>query len=57
MTDDILDSVVFVIVIMIVGSVLIILGIAMQSFLLVLVGGFFVGAIPILRIVQAILDR
>lgn len=57
MTDDILDSVVFVIVIIITGVVLIILGVALQSFLLALFGGFFVGAIPILKIVQMILEK
>ena len=56
MTDDILDSIAFVIGIMIIGAVLIVLGIAFQSLLLVLVGGFFVGTVPILKIILSSLE-
>lgn len=55
--DDILDSIAFILGIIITGFVLVVLGIALQSFLLVLVGGIFLGAIPILKLVEAILNR
>jgi hypothetical protein len=57
MTDDILDSIGFIIGIMITGVVLVVLGITLQSGLIVLVGGILVGAVPVLKLIMVILER
>lgn len=56
MADDILGSVVFFIIAFIIGAVMIVLGFAFHSILLVVVGGFFSGGIAVLRLVMLILE-
>ena len=57
MTDDILDNVMLIITNFIIGAVLIILGVTLQLPLLILLGSFVAGGIPIGKLIQAILSR
>ena len=55
MSDDIFDNIMAVIVIMIIGAVVIVIGLFLQSLPIVLLGGALVGAVPVIKLVMAIL--
>ncbi|CAD6513374.1 hypothetical protein NMT12_190034 [metagenome] len=57
MSDDFLDSITLIISTMIIGVVFVILGMAFESFILIFVGGIFVGGIPFLKLIFSILNR
>ena len=55
MSDDVLDNIIAVIVIMIIGAVVVVIGLFLQSIPIVLLGGTLVGAVPIIKLVMTIL--